>query len=326
MRLRTENIVVSSCNVQMHGLVIKNTGSWFDVRTADGEVVPCKVKGNFRLKGIRSTSPVVVGDRVCFEKNREGTAFISAVSDRRNCIVRKAANLSKQSHILAANIDMCLLVVTLKEPVTYPVFIDRVLATAEAYSVDVSIVVNKADLLDGTGLAQAWEMARLYESIGYRTYVVSVLRGGGLEPLADSLRGKVSLLAGNSGVGKSALLNRLVPTANARTSSVSEAHLSGTHTTTFSAMYDLPGGGALIDVPGVKGFGTFNFGREEVSHYFREIFAIGRKCRFGNCIHVNEPGCAVLEAVENGEIAMSRYNSYLNMLDDEEERKYRSGY
>lgn len=312
--------------MQTHGLVIKNTGSWFEVRTADGEVVPCKVKGNFRLKGIRSTSPVVVGDYVTFEKNQEGTAFISAVDDRRNCIVRKASNLSKQSHILAANIDMCLLVVTLKEPVTFPVFIDRVLATAEAYSVDATIVINKVDLLDDGELEQARDMARLYESIGYKVCLVSVLRDEGIEPLAELLRDKVTLLAGNSGVGKSAMLNRLVPGANARTSSVSEAHLSGTHTTTFSAMYDLPGGGELIDVPGVKGFGTFNFEREEVSHYFREIFAVGRQCRFGNCIHVNEPGCAVLEAVESGEISLSRYNSYLNMLDDKDEAKYRSGY
>ncbi len=312
--------------MQTHGLVIKNTGSWFEVRTADGEVVPCKVKGNFRLKGIRSTSPVVVGDYVTFEKNQEGTAFISAVDDRRNCIVRKASNLSKQSHILAANIDMCLLVVTLKEPVTFPVFIDRVLATAEAYSVDATIVINKVDLLDAGELEQAHDMARLYESIGYKVCLVSVLRDEGLEPLAELLRDKVTLLAGNSGVGKSAMLNRLVPGANARTSSVSEAHQSGTHTTTFSAMYDLPGGGELIDVPGVKGFGTFNFEREEVSHYFREIFAVGRQCRFGNCIHVNEPGCAVLEAVESGEISLSRYNSYLNMLDDKDEAKYRSGY
>ena len=312
--------------MQTHGLVIKNTGSWFEVRTADGEVVPCKVKGNFRLKGIRSTSPVVVGDYVTFEKNQEGTAFISAVDDRRNCIVRKASNLSKQSHILAANIDMCLLVVTLKEPVTFPVFIDRVLATAEAYSVDATIVINKVDLLDAGELEQARDMARLYESIGYKVCLVSVLRDEGIEPLAELLSDKVTLLAGNSGVGKSAMLNRLVPGANARTSSVSEAHLSGTHTTTFSAMYDLPGGGELIDVPGVKGFGTFNFEREEVSHYFREIFTVGRQCRFGNCIHVNEPGCAVLEAVENGEISLSRYNSYLNMLDDKDEAKYRSGY
>lgn len=311
---------------QMRGIVIKNTGSWFDVRTDGGEVVPCKVKGNFRLKGIRSTSPVVVGDYVSFEKNKEGTAFISDVDNRRNYIIRKASNLSKQSHILAANIDMCLLVVTLREPVTLPVFIDRLLATAEAYSVDVAIAINKADLLDADGYDAALEMARMYESIGYKTYITSVLHDRGLDCLAGDLKNKVTLLAGNSGVGKSALLNRLVPTANARTSSISAAHLAGMHTTTFSAMYDLPGGGALIDIPGVKGFGTFNFEKEEVSHYFREIFKVGRGCRFDNCIHVNEPGCAVLEAVKKGEIALSRYNSYLNMLDDKEEGKYRSGY
>lgn len=313
-------------NEQMRGIVIKNTGSWFDVRTDGGEVVPCKVKGNFRLKGIRSTSPVVVGDYVSFEKNKEGTAFISDVDNRRNYIIRKASNLSKQSHILAANIDMCLLVVTLREPVTLPVFIDRLLATAEAYSVDVAIAINKADLLDADGYDAALEMARMYESIGYKTYITSVLQDRGLDCLAGDLKNKVTLLAGNSGVGKSALLNRLVPTANARTSSISATHLAGMHTTTFSAMYDLPGGGALIDIPGVKGFGTFNFEKEEVSHYFREIFKVGRGCRFDNCIHVNEPGCAVLEAVKKGEIALSRYNSYLNMLDDKEEGKYRSGY
>lgn len=313
-------------NEQMRGIVIKNTGSWFDVRTDGGEVVPCKVKGNFRLKGIHSTSPVVVGDYVSFEKNKEGTAFISDVDNRRNYIIRKASNLSKQSHILAANIDMCLLVVTLREPVTLPVFIDRLLATAEAYSVDVAIAINKADLLDADGYDAALEMARMYESIGYKTYITSVLQDRGLDCLAGDLKNKVTLLAGNSGVGKSALLNRLVPTANARTSSISAAHLAGMHTTTFSAMYDLPGGGALIDIPGVKGFGTFNFEKEEVSHYFREIFKVGRGCRFDNCIHVNEPGCAVLEAVKKGEIALSRYNSYLNMLDDKEEGKYRSGY
>ena len=311
---------------QMRGIVIKNTGSWFDVRTDGGEIVPCKVKGNFRLKGIRSTSPVVVGDYVSFEKNKEGTAFISDVDNRRNYIIRKASNLSKQSHILAANIDMCLLVVTLREPVTLPVFIDRLLATAEAYSVDVAIAINKADLLDADGYDAALEMARMYESIGYKTYITSVLQDRGLDCLAGDLKNKVTLLAGNSGVGKSALLNRLVPTANARTSSISAAHLAGMHTTTFSAMYDLPGGGALIDIPGVKGFGTFNFEKEEVSHYFREIFKVGRGCRFDNCIHVNEPSCAVLEAVKKGEIALSRYNSYLNMLDDKEEGKYRSGY
>ena len=308
------------------GLVIRNTGSWYVVLTDCGRAFECKVKGNFRLKGIRSTSPVVVGDYVSFEKNKEGTAFISDVDNRRNYIIRKASNLSKQSHILAANIDMCLLVVTLKEPVTLPVFIDRLLATAEAYSVDVAIAINKADLLDADGYDAALEMARMYESIGYKTYITSVLQDRGLDCLAGDLKNKVTLLAGNSGVGKSALLNRLVPTANARTSSISAAHLAGMHTTTFSAMYDLPGGGALIDIPGVKGFGTFNFEKEEVSHYFREIFKVGRGCRFDNCIHVNEPGCAVLEAVKKGEIALSRYNSYLNMLDDKEEGKYRSGY
>ncbi len=310
----------------MTGLVIKNTGSWFDVRTAEGEVVPCKVKGNFRLKGIRSTSPVVVGDYVTFEKNREGTAFITQISDRRNYIIRKASNLSKQSHILAANIDLCLLVVTLKQPVTSVVFIDRFLATAEAYSIPVCIIINKVDLLDSAELAEAERLAELYRGIGYETLLASVTERRGLESLPTLLGNKTALLAGNSGVGKSELLNMLVPGAGARTQAISEAHLSGMHTTTFSEMYDLPFGGRLIDIPGVKGFGTFNFEREEVSHFFREIFSVGRDCRYGNCLHLNEPGCAVREALERGEIAQSRYNSYLNMLDDEDEGKYRAAY
>lgn len=310
----------------MRGVVVKNTGSWFDVKTQDGEIVPCKVKGSFRLKGIRSTSPVAVGDYVTFDKNQEGTAFISAIDERRNYIIRKASNLSKQSHILAANIDLCLLVVTLKEPVTFLIFIDRLLATAEAYSVDVAILINKVDILDSAELEKAQSIARLYESIGYKTFLGSVTHWQGLDELPSLLADKVTLLAGNSGVGKSALLNRLVPDANARTSSISESHQAGMHTTTFSAMYDLPMGGSLIDIPGVKGFGTFNFEKEEVSHYFREIFKVGHNCRFGNCMHINEPGCAVLRAVVDGTIAESRYTSYLNMLEDQDEGKYRAGY
>lgn len=297
-----------------------------DVRTDEGEVVQCKVKGTFRLKGIRSTSPVVVGDYVTFERNREGTAFINGICDRRNYIVRKSINLSKQSHILAANIDICLLVVTLREPVTSVVFIDRFLATAEAYSIPVAIIINKVDLLSAEEMEEAERLAQLYRAIGYETLLASVTERRGLEMLPAMLKDKTALLAGNSGVGKSEMLNMLVPGARAKTAPISEAHLSGMHTTTFSEMYDLPFGGRLIDIPGVKGFGTFNFEREEVSHFFREIFKVGRGCRFGNCMHLNEPGCAVVEAVERGEIAHSRYNSYLNMLDDEDESKYREGY
>ena len=284
------------------------------------------MKGNFRLKGIRSTSPVVVGDNVVFERNREGTAFIQEICDRRNYIIRKASNLSKQSHILAANIDVCLLVVTLRQPVTSVVFIDRFLATAEAYRVPVCIIINKVDLLTPEEQAEAEKLAKLYKAVGYEVMVGSVIERRGLESLPSLLKDKTALLAGNSGVGKSELLNMLVPGAGARTQAISEAHLSGMHTTTFSTLYDLPFGGRLIDIPGVKGFGTFNFAREEVGHFFREIFQTSRNCRFGNCLHLNEPGCAVLEAVERGEIAHSRYNSYLNMLDDEDESKYRAAY
>lgn len=310
----------------MKGLVVRNTGSWFEVRTPEGEIVQCKVKGNFRLKGIRSTSPVVVGDNVEFVRNNEGTAFITHIDDRRNYIVRKATNLSRQSHILAANIDLCLLVVALKQPTTSVVFIDRFLATAEAYRVPVAIIINKVDLLTEQELAEAESLADIYRDIGYEVMLCSVTERIGLDRLPDLLRGKTSLLAGNSGVGKSEMLNWLVPEAKAKTSPVSEVHLSGMHTTTFSTMYDLPDEGQIIDIPGVKGFGTFNFEREEVYHFFREIFRVGEHCRFGNCLHLSEPGCAVREAVDDGRIAASRYNSYLNMLDDQDESKYRQGY
>lgn len=286
-------------------------------------MVPCKVKGNFRLKGIRSTSPVVVGDYVDFDMNQSGTAFITSIDERRNYIIRKASNLSKQSHILAANVDVCLLVVTLKEPVTSVVFIDRFLATAEAYRVEVVIVINKADLLNEEEQQQAQRLTALYEKVGYRVLLTSVTCQTGLYSLEALLKDKVALLAGNSGVGKSTLLNWMVPEANARTAEISAIHQMGMHTTTFSAMYDLPCGGQLIDIPGVKGFGTFNFEREEVSHFFREIFRVSHDCRYGNCMHINEPDCAVLKAVHNGEIAFSRYNSYLNMLEDKDESKYR---
>ena len=308
----------------MKGLVIRNTGSWYTVKTDDEQVYDCKVKGTFRLKGIRSTNPVAVGDVVSITPGADGlTAFIDGIVDRRNYIIRRASNLSKQSQIIAANVDLAALVVTIAHPETSTTFIDRFLASAEAYRVPVLIVFNKTDLYDAAELKQLDELVALYRSIGYTCLPCSAENGNGLVELRMELCDKTTLLSGNSGVGKSTLLNHLVPEAYAKTAEISAAHDSGMHTTTFSQMYFLPQGGALIDTPGIKGFGTFDMEREEVSHYFREIFQTSAQCRFGNCTHTHEPGCAVLEAVAEGEIAASRYASYLSMLDDKDEEKYR---
>ena len=305
----------------MKGLIVRNTGSWYDVRSDDGQLFACKVKGNFRLRGIRSTNPVAVGDWVEIDGG-----FITEILDRRNYIIRRASNLSKQSHIIAANVDAACLIVTIAHPETSTTFIDRFLASAEAYRVPVYIIFNKVDLYDEDECRYLDAVMSLYRCLDYPCFAVSAETGEGVDALAEALRDKIALFSGNSGVGKSTLLNRLVPEANAKTAVLSEAHDQGLHTTTFSEMYDLPGGGAVIDTPGIRGFGTFDFGREEVSHYFREIFSIGQDCRFGNCTHTHEPGCAVLKALDNHEIAESRYRSYLSMLEDEGEGKYREKY
>ena len=310
----------------MSGVVTKISGSWTTVRTDDGRLFLCKVKGSFRIRGIRTTNPVAVGDRVDITASPDGeTALITAVHERRNYIIRKASNLSKQSHILACNLDRVLLVVTLRHPETSTVFIDRFLATAEAYRVPVVVCFNKCDLLSQVEQEELRRLRALYESLGYETCAVSALDPSSLS--LGSLEG-LTLLSGNSGVGKTTLLNALCPGLGLKTAAISEAHLTGMHTTTFSEMYALPesvcpAGGAVIDTPGIKGFGTFDIEPEEVSHYFREIFAVGRECRFGNCLHTREPGCRVIEAVEEGRIALSRYESYLSMLEDKGESKYR---
>ena len=303
----------------MHGLVIKNTGSWYTVLTDDGQLLDCKVKGNFRIKGIRSTNPVAVGDGVTVGDGN----WITEIDDRKNYIIRKSINLSKQSHIIAANVDMAALIVTIAHPETSTTFIDRFLASAEAYRVPVLIVFNKTDLYDDAERGQMQRLVSLYQDIGYRCVTCSAETGDGIDELRAELQGQTTLLSGNSGVGKSTLLNLLVPDADAKTAEISAAHDSGMHTTTFSQMFFLPQGGALIDTPGIKGFGTFDMEREEVSHYFREIFQASAECRFGNCTHTHEPGCAVLQAVAEGSIAESRFNSYLSMLEDKDEDKYR---
>ena len=309
----------------MHtGLVIRNTGSWYTVKTDDGgQLIDCKIKGNFRLKGIRSTNPVAVGDHVTIVPNNEGTAFITDIADRRNYIIRKASNLSKQSHIIAANVDQAMLVVTVNYPQTSTTFIDRFLASAEAYRIPVVLIFNKVDILDDDELRYLDMMINLYETVGYECRSISAERGDGVEAVMQLLEGKVTVLSGNSGVGKSTLINRLLPDANLRTAEISDAHNTGMHTTTFSEMLPLPSGGYIIDTPGIKGFGTFNIEPEELTGYFKEIFRFSRDCRFSNCTHTHEPGCAVLKAVEEHYIAASRYQSYLSMLDDKEEGKYR---
>lgn len=310
----------------MHGLVVKNTGSWYTVKTDSGQLIDCKLKGNFRLKGIRSTSPVAVGDFVQIVTNAEGTAMITAIDDRKNYIIRKSPNLSKQSQIIAANLDQAFLLVTIKYPETSTIFIDRFLAGAEAYRIPVVLVFNKTDLLNEEEHHYQQMMMNLYETIGYHCVEISAETGQGVEVIDALLAQKVTLLSGNSGVGKSTLINVLIPHAEQRTAEISDAHGTGIHTTTFSEMIALPHGGYVIDTPGIKGFGTFDIEPEELTSYFKEIFAFSKDCKFNNCTHTHEPGCAVRTAVENHYISESRYQSYLSMLNDKEENKYREPY
>lgn len=286
----------------------------------------CKVKGNFRLKGIRSTSPVAVGDYVDIICNAEGTALISEIEERKNYIIRKASNLSKQSHILAANLDQCMLIVTLNYPETSTIFIDRFLASAEAYRIPVKIIFNKIDLYDENELRYLDGLINLYTTIGYSCFKVSATTGEGMQQIKEELKGRVTLFSGHSGVGKSTLINVLLPDVDAKTGKISDYHKKGMHTTTFSEMFPVEGDGYIIDTPGIKGFGTFDMEEEEVGHYFPEIFKFSADCRYGNCTHRHEPDCAVRKAVEEHFISESRYTSYLNMLEDKEEGKYRAAY
>lgn len=310
----------------MKGLVIKNTGSWYTVRTEDGKDIESKIKGNFRLKGIRTTNPIAVGDYVQIEINQEGTAFIIEIEDRKNYIIRRASNLSKQSHIIAANVDQAMLIVTVNYPITTTVFIDRFLATAEAYRVPVKLVFNKIDRYNAEDREYLEGLIHLYTTIGYPCSKLCARSEEGLDLLRDELKNKITVLSGHSGVGKSTIINKLVPNAKLRTGDISEYHNKGMHTTTFSEMISLPDGGYIIDTPGIKGFGTIDMEEAEISHYFPEIFKISSNCKFGDCTHRHEPGCAVLKAVEEHYISESRYKSYLSILDDKDESKYREDF
>ena len=342
----------------MHGLVIRNTGSWYTVLADDGTTWEAKVKGNFRLRGIRSTNPVAIGDRVTLsvpdqvslpsgpdsalppDGKQLPTPFITDIEPRKNYVIRRATNLSKQSHIIAANVDQCFLIVTLKNPETATTFIDRFLASAEAYRIPVVLVFNKTDLLcDEAERQQLDDTIALYQGLGYTCRAVSAETGEGVEALRQLLDGNITLLSGNSGVGKSTLINRLFPHLHLKTDDISDAYNTGRHTTTYSEMYPIStptaAAGAptaddtshpasfIIDTPGIKGFGTFDIEPEEVGHYFKEIFSYSAQCRFSNCTHTHEPGCAVLDAVTQGHISPSRYNSYLSMLQDYNENRYR---
>jgi ribosome biogenesis GTPase len=296
------------------------------VLTDDGATIDCKVKGNFRLRGIRSTNPVAVGDRVIINGNGNdnGNPWITDIEDRKNYIIRKSSNLSKQSSIIAANIDQAMLIVTIKMPETSTTFIDRFLASAEAYRIPVILVFNKVDMLDADELHYLEMMQTLYETVGYKTIAVSAIEGTGIDTLTSLLHDKITLVSGHSGVGKSTLINAIIPHANLRTAEISDAHNQGIHTTTFSEMISLEDGrGWIIDTPGIRGFGTFDIEKTELTSYFKEIFHFSKECRFSDCTHTHEPGCAVLKAVEEHYIAQSRYQSYLSMLEDKEEGKYR---
>lgn len=310
----------------MKGLVIRNTGSWYHVKTDDGRIVECKIKGNFRLKDIKSTNPIAVGDYVHIAINQEGTAFITEIEDRKNYIVRRSSNLSKQSHILAANLDQCMLVVTVNYPETSTIFIDRFLASAEAYRIPVKLIFNKVDAYSEDELHYMEALITLYTHIGYPCFKISALKNEGVDTIKEELKGRVTLFSGHSGVGKSTLINHILPGLNIKTAEISSYHNKGTHTTTFSEMYPVPGNGYIIDTPGIKGFGTFDMKEEEIGHYFPEIFEASANCKYNNCTHQHEPGCAVRDAVEQRYISESRYTSYLNMLEDKEEGKYRSAF
>jgi ribosome biogenesis GTPase len=305
------------------GVVIKSTGSWYHVKSDEEVPVSCKIKGRFRLDELKSTNPVAVGDRVKFSvDNSTGIGVIEVIQPRDNFIVRRASNLSRQTQVLAANVDQAVLVATINYPVTSPVFIDRFLASAEAYGIPTTIIFNKTDRYDHFHKDQLSEIVEMYENIGYNVLTTSAKYADDLYQVEALLKDKVSLLAGHSGVGKSTLVNRIEPTLNLKTGKISDRHHTGRHTTTFAEMHPLSFGGYIIDTPGIRGFGLFNIEKEELAHFFRDIFKFAPHCRYYNCTHLHEPGCGVKEALDNQKIAASRYNSYVSIFLNRNE-KYR---
>ncbi|MGD9977278.1 MAG: ribosome small subunit-dependent GTPase A [Bacteroidales bacterium] len=304
------------------GLVLKTTGSHYSVKLSNERVIDCGIKGKLRLKGVKTTNPVTVGDIVSVEIQDSKTGVIVAVNERKNYIIRKSTNLSRESHIIAANIDQAILIVTIKFPETQLGFIDRYLVTAEAYGIPVVLVFNKVDLLDNSTAETLRQYISIYEPIGYKCLTVSAQTGFNINLFKNLVQNKISLISGNSGVGKSSLINRIEPTLKLKVNNISSAHLTGKHTTTFSEMFGLNFGGYIIDTPGIKGFGLIDIEREELYHFFPEIFKLSSSCKYYNCTHIHEPDCAVLDAVKRGAISPSRYLNYLSIYNDENE-KYR---
>jgi len=306
----------------MTGLVFKSTGSWYTVKTISGKIYECRIKGKFRLKGIKSTNPIAVGDYVDFEletKNNEVTGIINKIHERNNYIVRKSVNLSKQTHIIAANVDQVFLLITINNPPTFTSFIDRFLVTAEAYSVKTVLLFNKVDTYDEETLMEVKYLAALYRKIGYECIGISAKTGKNIEKVKQLMTDKVSMFTGHSGVGKSTLINAIEPELDLRTKAISTQHSQGQHTTTFAEMFELSFDARIIDTPGIKGFGVVDMEKEEVGDYFPEFFKLKQDCKFNNCLHIKEPKCAVKDALDNDDIAFSRYRSYLQILEGEDE-------
>ena len=306
------------------GLVIKSTGSWYHVKSQSGDVTQCKIRGKFRMKGIKTTNPVSVGDYVDYKIDEKiGFGIISHIYPRKNYIIRKSINLSKRAHILAANVDQAVLLVTLVKPKTYPQFIDRFLVSAQAYSIPAKLIFNKIDLYDSDTLDHMKRLIYIYESIGYECFSISAKRNEGVNLIASLLSHKISVIAGHSGVGKSTLINTIDPNLDLRTNDISDMHDSGMHTTTYPEMHSIGNEGYIIDTPGIKGFGVIDIEKEEISHYFPEMFAVLKECQYYNCTHSHEPNCAVKQAVEDGDISETRYASYISLLEGDDDEKFR---